>query len=262
MAIEDISCCLDPPNMLYAHLIDKCDGTCRSLHDCGIFDELFQRCQLPRLSWLRSSPSPLRATPTSRCVDIRLPTSDNGSRLTSLARRHCDVGHVCYCTLACRSLAVGNGRSKRSAREYSLHALAALNGLLSEGRSGARPVLRGRRPAKLQSFLALQLAAGQKDVGNFEACPQTSRTDLFNLHRLPRRTEAAEPSWPRNHAQSGVQISSTSVVVLMASQADAEGNTASSQYMLADVGCHIVCFRTTRQSQCCANCSLYLPHPT
>lgn len=123
---------------------------------------------------------------------------------------------TCLAQMTCRSLAVGNGQWKRSAEEYSLRALAALNGLLSEGRSGAHPI-RALSPVCQAGFIRVP-AAGQKEVGNFEACPQTSTTDLFNFHRLPRRTEAAEPPWPRNHAQSGVQISTPPVV-------ECDGNT-------------------------------------
>lgn len=55
---------------------------------------------------------------------------------------------------------------------------------------------------------------------------------------------------PRNHA---VQIATTASGALRATQADAEGDTASNQYLMVHVGCDIRYLRTTRQSRWSTN---------
>jgi hypothetical protein len=43
------------------------------------------------------------------------------------------------------------------------------------------------------------LADGRMEEESFQPA-RLSRTEFANFHRLSRRTEAADPLWPRNHA--------------------------------------------------------------
>jgi hypothetical protein len=84
------------------------------------------------------------------------------------------------------------------------------------------------------------------EEGSLESMPVV-KDRFFNVNPIGCLAERKLPTrlaWPRNHAQTSSQISTTVSAMSMAAQAGAEGGTAWNQYVLADVGCHLSYFRT------------------
>lgn len=129
---------------------------------------------------------------------------------------------ACLVQMTCRSLAAGNGQAKRSAEHNSLQ---ALNGVLSAGPAGVKPnsTYASGLP-RAEAVLGLLVDASREQVGRRR--PRFSTPSVVSPNGSCRAA-----LWPRNHAQTSAQISTSGFGSFMAIQAEAKGGTAWNQYM-------------------------------